>query len=528
MGKIANYLNQLIVGNVYDAPDILDAYSTDHSVLKIKPKVVAIPESTDDICKLMQFCYQLAKKDIKIPVTVRGSGLDEGGADLGNGLIVSTEKLSKLLESDKRERLVRVQSGITLKELNTALSIDGLTVPISGHELDTIGGLISNAPLDPKAGKYGGIMNYIERVEFVLPNGDIVQTNRIGEHGLQKIAGEKTLESDIFEKLKQIIKTNEVLIKEIQKTGHSSYGYPGVALVQKNTSIDLMPLLFKAQGTLGIITEVILRAVPLETKVSRAVATFEKFEMAQKYLELVNKLSPSEVNIYNLKIAKTVEESGKRLSKIISKAKEGFVVFAKFDQNGKKCLRRIANIESTLPRSSQLTLESEKTAVSLNEFENSLVSFLNQIRMGERVPLVTDFYIPPENLGSFLNDLSVMEESLQLDIALFGSYSTSNYSIRPKFNLEDPDFPKKAVAFLRASNYIIQRQGGSLTGGTPEGRVKALVTNDNMPEFEKNLYIDIKNMFDKYGIMNPAVKLGADTRYTLDHFRTTNSVKTVL
>ena len=121
-----------------------------------------------------------------------------------------------------------------------------------------------------------------------------------------------------------------------------------------------------------------------------------------------------------------------------------------------------------------------------------------------------------------------MEDSLQLDIALFGSYSTSNYSIRPKFNLEDPDFPKKAVAFLRASHYIIQRQGGSLTGGTPEGRVKALVTNDNMPEFEKNLYIDIKNMFDKYSIMNPAIKLGADTRYTLNHFRTTNSVKTVL
>ena len=216
MGKIANYLNQLIVGNVYDAPDILEKYSTDRSVLKIKPKVVAVPESTDDICKLMQFCYQLAKKDIKIPVTVRGSGLDESGADLGNGLIISTEKLSKLLESDRRERLVRVQSGITLKELNTALSVDGLTVPIGGHELDTIGGLISNCPLDAKAGKYGGIMNYVERIEFVLPNGDIVQTNRIGEHGLIKITGEKSLESDIYEKVQQIIKTNEVLIKEIQ------------------------------------------------------------------------------------------------------------------------------------------------------------------------------------------------------------------------------------------------------------------------------------------------------------------------
>ena len=113
MGKIAKYLNQLIVGNVYDAPDILDAYATDRSVLKIKPKAVALPESTEDVCKLMQFCYQLAKKNIKVPVTVRGSGLDESGADLGNGVIISTEKLNRLLESDKRERLVRVQAGLT-------------------------------------------------------------------------------------------------------------------------------------------------------------------------------------------------------------------------------------------------------------------------------------------------------------------------------------------------------------------------------------------------------------------------------
>ena len=68
--------------------------------------------------------------------------------------------MNRLLESDKRERLVRVQAGITLKELNTALSINGLMIPISGHEMETIGGLISNCPLDAYAGRYGGIYNY--------------------------------------------------------------------------------------------------------------------------------------------------------------------------------------------------------------------------------------------------------------------------------------------------------------------------------------------------------------------------------
>ena len=155
MGKIARYLNQLTIGNVFDTPDVVDAYATDRSVLKIKSKFVALPESTDDIRKLMRFCYQLAAKGIKIPVTVRGSGLDEMGGDLGNGLLISMEKLNKLMESDKRERLVRVQAGITLKELNTALSLNGLTIPVGGHDNDTIGGLISNCPTDDYAGKYG-------------------------------------------------------------------------------------------------------------------------------------------------------------------------------------------------------------------------------------------------------------------------------------------------------------------------------------------------------------------------------------
>ena len=83
--KIVRYLNQLTVGNVFDSPEILEAYSTDRSALKIRPKIVALPESTDDVRKLMKFCYQLAIKNITIPIAVRGSGLDEMGADLTNG-----------------------------------------------------------------------------------------------------------------------------------------------------------------------------------------------------------------------------------------------------------------------------------------------------------------------------------------------------------------------------------------------------------------------------------------------------------
>ncbi len=516
MGKIARYLNQLIIGNVFDSEDVLDAYSTDRSVLKIKPRMVALPESTDDVRRLMRFCYQLAAKGIKIPVTVRGSGLDETGADLGNGLILSTEKLNRLLESDKRERLVRVQAGITLKELNTALSVNGLTVPIGGHEMETIGGLISNCPKDPYSGKYGGIMDYVDKIEVILPNGDIFQTEKIRKRVADKLAGEKTLEGAIY---RRVLNSEEKAEKLNEAKKQDLAGYPFVRDICQKKSLDVMPIFFGAQGTLGVITEVILKAVPLERPARRVVATFEDYHEAEKFLEIAEKLNPLSLNIYDINIIRSAEETGKRLGQITRKMKTGFVVFAEYNKNRRRCLKKLMKLKDSLPKSSQLIIESPETLTVLDEFQNSLISFLNHTKSSERPAIVTDFYVPPHNMSSFINDLEVVGKGLGLDLAVYGSFATKNYHLRPKFDVSDGDFNKKATAFLRAGAYVIERQGGSLTGGSPEGRVKAMVTNGGLGPEEIELYNAIKNTFDLYGIMNPAVKLGADARYTLRHFR---------
>ena len=527
MGKIARYLNQLTIGNVFDSADVLEAYSTDRSVLRIRPRIVALPESTDDVRRLMRFCYQLAAKGIKIPVTVRGSGLDETGADLGNGMILSIEKLNRLLEADRRERLVRVQAGITLKELNTALSVNGLTIPVGGHEMETIGGLIANAPVDVYAGKYGGIMNYVEKIEVVLPNGDILQTLRLNERGITKRANEKTFEGTIYKKISEIVSGKDEMFKILRERKTGNAGYPRIARAYTKGSLDLMPLFFGAQGTLGIVTEVILRAVPIEKTPRRVVATFEDFHDAEKFLDVAKSLKPLRLDIYDINIIKTAEETGKRLSEITRRMTNGFVVYAEFNRRPSAALRKLAGMRAKMPKSSQLIIDSPKSAVTLDEFENSLISFLNYTRTSERPAIVTDFYVPAHNMSSFINDLVVVGDGLKLDLAVYGSYSTENYHLRPKFNVEAEDFNKRATAFLRAGSFVIKRQGGALTGGAPEGRVKAVVTNDQIASDAREIYEQIKTAFDPYGIMNPGVKLGADARYTLRHFRNESAKITV-
>lgn len=521
MGKITKYLNQLIVGNVFDDPEILETYSTDRSVLQIKPKFVALPESTEDIRKLMRFFNQIAGKDIPVSLTPRGSGLDEGGADLTTGLVISTEKLNHMLEIDVRDRLVRVQSGITLKELNTALSVSSLTIPVGGHDNETIGGLISNCPTDLYQSKYGGISNYVERIEVVLSNGEILQTMRYKKYALAKKAAEKSFEGEVYRKIAKFLKEKEKFLNEFDVNRMGKAGYPTVVKVPRRESVDLMPLFFGAQGTLGIISEVILRAMPLRDKPMRVVATFRELDEAIQFMDAIKALRPREINLYDLKIVQEARETGKNLDGVIRKLDDGFVAFMTFDDRKNAVLKRLYRLRAGLPRSAKLILDTPENQLAINEFENSLSSYLNHTKNGERTPVLSDFSLPAVNLASFMKDLKVLGEKLELDLALFGSYSNGIYSLRPKIDFSQEDYNKKITSFLKAGAYIISRQGGTLAGGTPEGRLKAVVTNPEMLDTAERSYKEIKKIFDPNKILNPDVKLGADSRFTLTHFRET-------
>ena len=155
MNKITKYLNQHIDGQVFDRPSILRAYSRDKSVIEVTPRLVAIPYDTDDIKFLMRFANDVADKNFKLPVTVRGAGQSKTGACLSEGMVISTEKLNKIEEVDEHARLVRVQTGVTLEKLNAVLAAYNLCLPLKTNEKQTIGGLISTFPTDSYAKKFG-------------------------------------------------------------------------------------------------------------------------------------------------------------------------------------------------------------------------------------------------------------------------------------------------------------------------------------------------------------------------------------
>lgn len=522
MKKITKYLNKHISGNVFDKASILEAYSRDRSPLKITPKFVAIPHTTEDVQFLVRFASELSEKGYKLPITVRGSGLDKTGADLGDGLIISTERMNNVEEIDERGRLVRVQAGVTLEKLNAILAVYGLTVPVAANPGETVGGLISNFPTDPVAKKYGSIYYYVDRLEAVLSNGDLFQTISYTPRGLARAAQEESFEGTIYKDINELINDQADVIDDLRSAPKDLSGYRMITQVaqKRSRTFDLMPLFFAAQGTLGVITEVILRVEPIARKSTHLLATFNSIRPAQDFAKEVLALEPASLDLYDARIFSSAAKHGKDLDIINPEIKKGYYLLVNFNDHPfrtkpkiKKCLERVRSAINT-------TVEDETTEKDFKLLDSVLTSYLNDDTSGERLPLVDDALIPSDHLPSFVAELRLLERSFKHAAPIYGSVATDLYTVRPDFDLADLDERKAALRFLQAYTALVESHGGSIAGGSAEGRTKAVLTTPRLGARERDLYHKVKTIFDPNNILNPSVKLGSKAATVVRHFRT--------
>lgn len=521
MGKIVNklavYLNGHLSGNVFDKDSILEAYSTDRSLIKVKPRLVAIPETTADIRKIVRFASQLSEKKCALPVSVRGSGLCKTGADLSSGIVISTEKLTHVRELDAHDRLVHVQAGITLGKLNAVLAPHGLTLPIHADPRETIGALIANAPRDAYSQRYGGIMNYVDRAEIVLSNGELIQTSRLNPAKLAFKQSQKTFEGEVYEKLDSLLdKTPDVN----NTSEFNRIGYPALKHIRRNHDhiFDLLPAFFGSEGSLGVITEVILRLQVLPPRAHRLFAVFSDIKLAHNFMEQAAKLAPLSIELFDTKIFKIAEEYGKKPDLLTRKFDDGFVVLVSFNDKPRKSRRKVKKCVNLLPKSAYVVSETLKNSADFDDFATSLSNYLNSGSV-ERPNLLHDFFIPSDHLEDFLKDLTPLAKTHKKHLELYGCYSTGVYSLRPEFDLKKVDERRTALKLLRDFNELVTRHGGSLSGGLPEGRLKSLVIYPELSKDELAIYQEVKKIFDKNHIFSPNIKTDYDIQDTVKHLR---------
>lgn len=521
MSKLTKYLNQHIVGNVFDRPSICATYASDRSILKIAPRMVALPETTDDLCKLVRFSNQLAMREFRLPITMRGGGTDKTGAAIGDGVVVSTEKMNHIEEIDVRGRLVRVQPGLTLGALNSALALQGLCLPVEYDPAATIGGLIANCPNDDASGRHGGIYHYVERAEVVLSSGDVVQLAPYNFRAVETKTQSTSFEGALYRRVEEILDRYGDTITDRSMRPFDAAGYANITQIKRTRALNLLPLMFASQGTLGIIADIILRIEVMPPEKHRLVVVLHDLKSLFRFLNYADELDPCLLKIFDERILQAAAAYGNQPELLRHKVDEGWLVLVGFDDRRFKSLKKVQHCIDVLPPGSFAIPEMPDNSIDFEEFQTVLMSFLNDDTSGERLAIADDVYIPHYKLNDFIAGLKVLEETLGIELPLFGSYATSNYNVRPLIDYASIEGRRLALAFLRQYSDLVRSCEGSLTGGSPEGRVKSLPSSINMTEDERQLYLEIKEAFDPHNIFNPGVKLSPELKSTVRQLRTT-------
>ncbi|MEM3873564.1 MAG: FAD-binding oxidoreductase [Candidatus Bathyarchaeia archaeon] len=203
-----------IVGceNVLVGSDIGEEYAHDEAlaVKPCMPEIVVKPITAEEVAEILHLANEKG-----IPVTPRGggTGLSGGCVPSAGGILLSLERMNRILEIDEENHVAVVEAGVTLSSLMKAVEAHGLCYPIyPGEESATVGGNVATNAGGMMAVKYGVTRNFVLGLEAVLPTGEIIKT--------------------------------------------------GGKYVKVSSGYDLTQLIVGSEGTLAVVTKVILKLLP--------------------------------------------------------------------------------------------------------------------------------------------------------------------------------------------------------------------------------------------------------------------------
>lgn len=532
MSKVAAYLQGHITGEVITRRDVRELYSRDGSVLERMPEMVVYPRSTNDIRKALRFAWQLAEKGHTLPVTARGLGTNATGAAIGSGIsLVLPRYMDRIFEFDSKQKLVRLQPGVSVRALQNALRLHGSAIPPLGDGNGSVGGEVATNSTTRLELKYGRVDQWVNKLEVVLDTGDVIQTGKISKRELGKRKGWQGREGDIYRGVDAILEEHSALISSIRKGEIMVQGgYPSIADVEsKDGSVDLTPLFIGSQGTLGIITEMIMKTFFVPNETARAVALFTSAEKARDAVDELAKANPAYIEYFDGRYLAAATEQGNLYDWLGEKPASAAILTFGFDEfNEHARMRQLKKAVKLLSKldSEAVIVTSEKTDVDTLETIRGIIDAVAMpaLHADHIGPLLIDgFYLPLGRFEEFQGALKALETSLHIELPLYGSPLTGYYSIRPTLSLQKVGDKQKILKIIDQLNALVAQFDGKLVSGG-EGKLLSRFARANWSEEYQTMTEKIRTLFDPHGILNPEVKSAGDLRDLVAHLRSDNSV----
>lgn len=452
---------QQIVGErhvIYDDPEQLEGYSHDEVADKHyahMPDVVVRPANAQEISAVME----LANREM-IPVTPRGagSGLSGGAVPVYGGIVLSVERMNKVLDIDPANMMITVESGVVTNQINTALEEYGLFYAGYPMSLETcyIGGNVAENAGGGKAIKYGVTDRYIHGLEVVLPTGEIIQ-----------LGGKR--------------------VKDV-------------------TGYNILHLMVGSEGTLGIFSKVTLKLLPIPKAKVDLLVLFKEFQEAMDIVPVImtqTGVIPTAIEFmdkFSVQIAcqylnehLPYEDAGAMLLIEIDGTSEEQVEL-QYEAIGELCLERGA---MEVYVADNYTTQERVWKVRRNIAE--------AFKVYSPVQSAEDIVVPFAQIPDLLRDVDLLAQKYGVLIPNFGHAGDGNLHATP---VKPPEMPiekwEEILPTLLEELYIVtDKYGGTISGehgiGSKRKKYLSLVMQPEVIDLMKRL----KTTFDPNNILNP-------------------------
>lgn len=533
MNKIAVYLSQHLSGEVSSAQSLRKLYSTDGSVLSIPPEIVAFPRVTNDIRKIARFTWQLAEKGHVVSITTRGFGGDPTGAAIGKGIVMDVSKhLNNVIEVAVKDKLVHVQPGASLASIENTLKWQGLLLP-GAHTNSlrdiSIGGAIASDTL----GTDGRVADSIKKLEVVLANGDILETGKMSRRDVSKKLGLQTFEGEIYRKIEGLLEDNEELIKEIAAdTTRDNTGYKRIAEVRaKDGSFNLAPLFIGSQGTLGIISEIVLKTEFYSIDETHVAIIAKSVQAARDVSERLIELEPSELRVIDGVLLQRAAKNGTTFPVLGSVDQTGAVIYIRFNDFSVRAQdNKLKKLKKLLKKINMASIDS--TERDPDDFQ-SLVGLIQSLQLSSGddhsvVPLVNGVSVPANRAEEFELAVGELASKHHIELPLELDILSGTYNTYPLLKLDSVGDKQKIFKLLTDYSTLVDKCGGAFTADGAEGRLKANAAWDILDEKHAKLYEQVRAIFDPFGTLNPGVKQKGDLRTLVASLRSSYDIASTL
>ncbi len=494
-------------------------YATDASAYREMPLAVAIPNSIEDLKKLIAFAS--SENTSIIP---RTAGTSLAGQVVGNGIIVDVSKnFTKIIEFNEKEHWVRVQPGVIRDELNLFLKPYGF---MFGPETSTanramVGGMVGNNSCGSNSMVYGSSREHTLEINAILSDGSetVFKSLNIDEFH-EKCEGE-TLESNIYKTTRSILSNynNQVEIRN---------QYPKKTIKRRNTgyAIDILldtapftagetdfnfcKLIAGSEGTLALITEIKLNVIPLPPKeIGLLCVHFNSIDESLRANLIALKYSPSASELIDSYILECTKDNiEQRKNRFFVQGDPGAILVIEFARTTRAEILLIAkNVEEEMRAAGlgyHFPLLFGDDTKKIWTLRKAGLGLLGNIPGSEKpVPVIEDTAVDVNDLPAYINEFHIILEKYHLHAVHYAHAGSGEIHLRPILNLKTEEGNKLFRTIAQEIATLVKRYNGSLSGEHGDGRLRGEFIKQMIGDKNYELLKVIKHSWDPSNIFNP-------------------------